>query len=182
MYRCQQRKERDKRAASLSLSVGKRCGPLQGRPSLPSSVGEMLEKGWGPGHLSRGVRAGAGLEEGRDSARPGGGTDPRWKAANAWKWDNIRCVKGDNIRRGVELSSSRAVRAEVQEVGCGLLGESHAQDDLEKTRLRSEYQEALRPSSDLLASRSFAAEARGLCDGTVWDTRVQHPRVVLSEV
>lgn len=145
MYRCQQSKERNKRAASLFLSVGKRCGPLQGRPALPNSVGKMLEKGWGPGRFSRGVRAGAGLEDRRDSARRRGETDPKWKAANAWKWDNIRRVKGDNVRRGVELSSSRTVRDEVQEVGCGLLGESHTQDDLEKTRLRSEYQEALRP-------------------------------------
>lgn len=74
--------------------VGRRCAPLQGRPALPRSVGEMLEKGWGPGRFSRGVRAGAGLEDGRDSARPGGGTDPKWKAANAWRWDNIRRVKG----------------------------------------------------------------------------------------
>lgn len=82
----------------------------------------------------------------------------------------------------MELSSSRTVRDEVQKVGCGLPGESHAQDDLEKTRLRSEYQEVLRPSSDLLACRSFATETPGLCAGTVWNTRVQHPRVVLSEV
>ena len=51
MHQGQQRKQRNKKAASVFLSAGGKEGHRQKRPVLPSSIGEMPVKGARPSVL-----------------------------------------------------------------------------------------------------------------------------------